>query len=87
MGQMGVLQGHRVTGLSGAMGSDWVTWSSWSHGVVWSGLGGAGIPEFWGHMALGRSVMGAGRVRESQGHVGVLFPQGCGSHAAMGSRT
>ena len=58
-----------------------VTW------VVWLGEVGAGIPELWGQMELGRSVMGAGRVRESQGHVGVLFPQGCGSHAAMGSRT
>ena len=40
-----------------------------------------------GHMASGHSVMEAGRVRESQGHVGVWFPQGCGSRAAMGSRT
>ena len=48
---------------------------------------GAGIPEFWGHMASGRRVMGAGRVRESQGRVGVWFTQGCGSRAAMGSRT
>ena len=29
-----------------------------------------------GHMASGHSVMGAGRVRESQGHVGVWFPSG-----------
>ena len=42
---------------------------------------GVGIPEFWGHM------MGAGRVRESQGPVGVWFSQGCESRAAMGSRT
>ena len=48
---------------------------------------GAGIPEFWGHMAVDRSVMGAGRVRECQGRVGVWFTQGCGSHAAMGSHT
>ena len=48
---------------------------------------GAGIPEFWGHMAAGRSVMGAGRVRESQGGVGLWFTQGRGSGAAMGSRT
>ena len=53
------------------MGSDGVTWSYWSHGVIWLGEVGAGIPESWGHMALGDSVMGAGRVRESQGHVGV----------------
>ena len=59
----------------------WVTW------VVWLGEVGAGIPELWGQMELGRSVMEAGRVRESQGHVGVWFPQGCGSRAAMGSRT
>ena len=58
-----------------------VTW------VVWLGEVGAGIPEFWGQMELGRSVMGAGRVRASQGHVGVWFPQSCGSRAAMGSRT
>ena len=43
----------------------WVTW------VVWLGEVGAGIPELWGQMELGRCVMGAGRVRESQGHVGV----------------
>ena len=42
-----------------------VTW------VVWLGEVGAGIPELWGQMELGRCVMGAGRVRESQGHVGV----------------
>ena len=42
-----------------------VTW------VMWLGEVGAGIPESWGQMALGHSVMGAGRVRESQGHVGV----------------
>ena len=29
-----------------------------------------------GHMASVRSMMGAGRVRESQGHVGVWFPSG-----------
>ena len=58
-----------------------VTW------VVWLGEVGAGIPELWGQMELGRCVMGAGRVRESQDHVGVWFPQGCGSRAAMGSRT
>ena len=58
------------------MGSDGVTWSYWSHGVIWLGEVGAGIPEFWGQMELGRSVMGAGRVRESQGHVGVWFPSG-----------
>ena len=48
---------------------------------------GAGIPEFWGHMASGRSVLGAGRVRESQGLVGVWFTQGCGSRIAMVSCT
>ena len=56
-------------------------------GLYGRGEVGAGIPESWGHMALGDSVMGEGRVRESQGHVGVWFRQGCGSRAAMGSRT
>ena len=87
MGHMGVLQGHRVTGLCVAMGLDGVSnhsdrvrldgrvrWGdmelrvTW---VVWLGEVGAGIPELWGQMELGRCVMGAGRVRESQGHVGV----------------
>ena len=81
--------GFRITviGSDWMVGSDGVTWSYWSHGVIWLGEVGAGIPELWGQMALGRSVMGAGRVRESQDHVGIWFPQGSGSRAAMGSRT
>ena len=63
MGHMGVLQGHRVTGLCVAMGldgfritvigSDWmvgsdgVTWSYGSHGWYGRGEVGAGIPELW----------------------------------------
>ena len=104
MGHMGVLQGHRVTGLCVAMGLDGVSNHSdrvrLDGRVRWGDMEfcghmcfygrvevGAGIPEFWGHMASGRSVMGAGRVRESQGHVGVWFTQGCGSRTAMGSHT
>ena len=81
--------GFRITviGSDWMVGSDGVTWSYGSHGWYGRGEVGAGNPELWAHMASGHSVMEAGRVRASQDHVGVWFPQGRGSRAAMGSCT